>query len=281
MKQLINKLFNNSTKTPTATVSDGVAIQAFGRSFAGIMNMRMYDNYKIYEDYAEEPFKIWGVSPFSISGIADPYLQQYATAKRTNTRVKADIRKNFDEICQKAHCDYFIMDNTPALIGLTEIHTQLYSLMGWEKTDFMDDYFNNNAEIRANYIRPEVVGFTKQLKSQYNKFIDTILENYDKDHIILIRSHIPQFYFDAKAKKVAKTAHSVAKKQFIAQLDDYFAKKTQCHVLGTAMGFFEDSANRWQPFGALQWSLKVALERDTKSVVDRSMTGFAASYSGG
>ncbi|MCL2016109.1 MAG: hypothetical protein FWG68_07695, partial [Defluviitaleaceae bacterium] len=273
--KLFSKRGESAVDKTSKTVSDGVAIQAFGRYFAGLMNMRMYDNYKIYDDYAEEPFKIWGVSPFSISGIADPYLQQYAAAKRTNTRVKADIRKNFGEICQKSHCDYFVVDNTPALIGLTEINTQLYSLMGGEKTDFMDDYFNNNAEIKANYIRPEEEGFSKRLKSQYDKFIGTILQHYDSKQILLVRSHIQLFDFNVRTRKIYRTNNSVKKRQFVEQLDNYFIKKTGCQVIDTAMRFFS------YDFAPAKWDLKVALERDTISAASGNITGVAASYSGG
>ncbi|MCL2016583.1 MAG: alpha-1,2-fucosyltransferase [Defluviitaleaceae bacterium] len=255
-------LFAKNAETTHNYTDSGVAIQSFGRYFAGIMDMRMHDNYKICEDYVNEPLNIKNVSPFSISGIADPYLAKYANADRTNTRVKADIRKNFDEICQNAHCDYFVLDNSSALVGLTEINTQLYSLMGKEKTDFMDDYYNNNPEIKANYIHPEQLGFNKQLKSQYDKFIATILQHYDKSRIILIRSHIALFDFGVKAKKVVRTSRSVASQQFIQQLDEYFIKKTQCNVIDTAMQFFS------YKFASSKWALKAALEQDTISVIE-------------
>ena len=98
--------------------------------FAGCMDMNMERWYKINPDFAKEPFKITGVSPFNIIGEADPSLQKYAECERTNPRVKADIRKNFDKICEKSYCDWFVIDNSAAFMGLTQINNQFYS-DGW------------------------------------------------------------------------------------------------------------------------------------------------------
>ena len=251
------------------TMSQGTVIQAFGRYFAGMIDMNMERWYKIHPDYANEPFKITGVSPFSIIGKADPSLQKYAESERTNPRVKADIKKNFDKICEKSYCDYFLLDNSAALIGLTQINNQFYSLMGGEKTDFTDDYFNNNNEVKNNYIKPANEGFSDRLKKQYDLFIEAVLRHYDPERIILIRSHMPRFYSDNG--NIAKTKHTKKAGFLIKQLDDYFTEETNCMILDTPTCFFETKENTADaPFTGGQEDLRIALERAVISKIENT-----------
>ena len=239
---------------------EGTVIQVFGQFFAGIMNMNMKQWYKVHRDYAGEPFKITGVSPFSIIGTPDPALQKYAECERTNTRVKADIKKNFDLICKRAHCDWFILDNSSAKMGLLPINNRFYSLVGGEETDFTDNYFNND-KAKKRFFRPVQEGFNEQLKDMYNLFIDAILRHYDEEHIILIRSHVPRFYSDNG--RIAKTKHTEKTRAFIEILDDYFAEKVNCPVLDTPKRFFETKENPCNyMFDGEQEDLRVAIERD-------------------
>jgi hypothetical protein len=238
----------------------GTVIQVFGRFFAGLMDMYMERWYKVNSDYANEPFKIVGVSPFSIIGTPDPELQKYAECERTNTRVKADVRKNFDRICEKSYCDYFVFDNTNSIIGQWQINGQFYSLMGGEKTDFMDDYYNNNGVVKKNYIRPVEEGFSERFQYQYNLFIDAVLRHYDAEHIILIRSHVPRFRSDNG--NIVKTKHMEKMRVFLQTLDDYFAERVKCAVLDTPASFFESKENAsGHPFKGGQEDLRITLER--------------------
>jgi len=250
-------------------MSQGTTIQVYGRRFAGIIDMHFEFWYKIHKDFAEEPFKITGVSPFSIMGSPDATLKKYTECKRTNTRVKADIRKNFNTICEKAHCDWFVMDNSSALMGLTQINNQFYSLWGGEKTDFMDDYFNNNDEAKKSYIRPVQEGFSERLKQQYDLFIDAVLRNYSAERIILIRSSVPRFFSDNGM--ISKTKHSGSAAEFLRILDDYFAEKTKCTAIETPLRFFETTQNSANGiFSLKQWDLQFALESDIINIIEQS-----------
>ena len=158
-----------------SSIQKGVVIQAFGRFFAGIIDMNLEEYYKVHMDFAEEPFLIKEVSPFSIVGNPDMAMQKYAQCERTNTRVKADIRKNFDEICRKAHCDYLVIDNSSALMELFQIGDNFYSIVNDEKTDFIDKFYNKNEQSKKNLIQPLEEGFSQRLMAQYDLFIKTIL----------------------------------------------------------------------------------------------------------
>lgn len=245
---------------------DGTIIQVYGRFFAGTVDMNMEPWFKVNTDFAGEPFKIQGVSPLSIAGEADPTLQKYREG-RTNLRVRADVRKNFDDICAKSHCDWFVLDNSAALMWLTEINGRFYSLMGGEKTDFMDDYFNNNAEARANGIDPIKEGFSERLRRQYDLFIDILLKHYTAERIILVRSNVPRF--GLLEGKVVKTKHTAAARKFLQELDEYFVERVGCVALNTSMRFFERTANYTNhPFQATQWDLHLALEQDIMAHIE-------------
>lgn len=181
-------------------------IQIFGRDFAGLIDMYMEDHYKVVMDFAGEPFRLREISPFSLMGRPDPELRKYVESERTTPRLKADIRKNFDQICEKSYADYFVMDNTPAMTRIAMIRGQFYSLISGEQTDFMDDHFNNNQEVKNDHINPVNEGFSERLKAQYDLFIDGILRHYDADRIFLIRSHVPYFY--SENGRVQKTRHN-------------------------------------------------------------------------
>jgi len=243
------------------------AIQMFGNYFAGSIDFSMEKKYEIFQDFEGEPFKIVGVSPFSIMGEAPPELNQYAQGNRTNVRVKADIRKNFDEICEKAKCDWFVLDNSSALMGLTIIYEQFYSLLPEEKTDFMDDYFNDNPEVRENYLIPEDSGFNKWLRDQYDLFIETILRHYDAERIILVRSNVPRFR--PQGGKIVKTEHTEKSGRLLRNLDNYFIRATKCVVTDTPVRFFEANENSpGRPFAMRQRDLQFAIERDILTEIE-------------
>jgi len=247
----------------------GVVIQVYGDCFAGCMHMLTERWYKINYDLADEPLKITGVSPFSIMGRPDPQLQKYASCKRTNTRVKADIRKDFDTICEESYCDYFVFDNSPALMGLVKINGQLYTYVGGEETDFSDDYLNERYALQGNYINPlDEICFDKTLKPQYDLFIDAVLRHYPPERVILIRSHIP--YFRLHKGKIVKTRHTKQARALLKKLDNYFAERVNCPCLRTAESFFEEEPNRPnRMFERPREDLRIALERAVISEIEK------------
>jgi len=210
----------------------GVVLQTYGNVFVNGINFCMsHKQYKTAKDMSYN-FNITKISPFSICGMPDEELSKYAHCERTNRRVKIDVLKNFEEFIENAFADYFVIDNTCALIGLWKINGQFYSLMGGEKTDFMDDYYNNAPETKANYIKPGVTGFSDDLRVQYDLFIDTILKYYDSKHIILVKSHMSRF-FDKNGSADLGNVSPITR-YFLSELDKYFALKTNCAVIDLA-----------------------------------------------
>jgi len=242
----------------------GTVLQTFGRSYVNLLDFCMTDKpYKTAKDNSNN-FNITGISPFSICGKPDGELLKYASCERTNMRVKTDIMKNFEELIQKAYADYFVLDNTCALIGLWKINGQLYSLMGSEKTDFIDDFFNNNPEIKNNYIKPVIIGFSEELRKQYDLFIEAIMRYYDSSHILLVTSHWSSFYSDGKNIRfggISNNYHS-----FLKEIDEYFALKTNCVVINVTEEFFP--INNVLHDIKYDEKLKIALEEEIISVCE-------------
>jgi hypothetical protein len=215
------------------TMKKGIMIQTFGRSFADFLNFTVDPYVCIHPDYAKEPSRINTVSPFSICGKYDESLSKFITCERTNTRVKADIYKDFDRIIKRANCDYFVFDNTSADMFLTEINGQLYSLMGLEKTDFMDAYFNNDVtKARENAVKPRDEGLSDRLRAAYDRFIECVTANYPPEKIILIRHRAQKF--GLKGGKIVTVSRNSKADNLINELDDYFSTRVPCHVVDTS-----------------------------------------------
>jgi hypothetical protein len=251
--------------------SGGTVIQVYGKAFAGIIDLNMEECYKVQRDFALEPFYITDVSPFSIVDTPDPDMQKYTAFERTNARVKADVRKNFSAICEKSHCDWLVLDNTPALLFLIEIDGQYYSVVE-EDTDFADAYFSNMA---TNIVNPAEHGFTDTFKKRYDQFIDIILRFYDPEKIILIKSSVPRFY--SAGGDILETKHPACAGAFLEELDIYFETRVGCKVLNTPAYFLETALNQGNKlFATLQCDLKYAIEQDVVSAIE----GIPSVYSG-
>lgn len=64
-------------------------------------------------------------------------------------------------------------------------------------------------------------------RSHYERFVDTILNEYDGRHIILIRTNTPKYYMDGNEIKQFGTEYDKLGK-LIAEADGIFAEKTNC-----------------------------------------------------
>jgi len=225
-------------------MSKGTTIQVFGEKFAGLMDMDVEWWYKIHQDFANKPFKIKEVSPFTVSGVSNEDFSLSVNFEVASTSVKVDVQKNFGDICKESHCDYIVVDNSSALMELIEVNGCLYTAKLFEEH-----------KTKINVISE---GLSERLLSRYNLFINDILETYESKRIILIRSHIPRFVFDGG--KIVKSNNSGAEAEFLYQLDDYFIRKTACIVLSTAMMYLDTDTI----------SLKEALEHDVLVAISAS-----------
>jgi len=215
----------------------GTVMQIYGNFLANTINFYMSDKpYKTVNDNNYN-LNIIGVSPFSICGTVDHELIKYTKCEQTNIRVKVDLLKNFDELIKKSYADYIIVDNTSALIHLNKINNQFYSMIDGEKTDFMDDFYNNNVEIKKKCIKPYITGLNRELRKQYDLFIETIIRYYDSSNIILISSHLSRFYNNNENIFFSNISSNI--RYFLKELDEYFISKTKCAVIKTTERFYQ------------------------------------------
>ena len=259
-------------------MAEGVFIQVFGQSFAGLMDMFMEQHHKVHMDLsAGYGFKLVGISPFSIMGTLDDSLQGYAVCERTNPRIQLDVLKNFDSICARTYCDFFVLDNSSAMMKLVQINNQFYSILLGEDSDFTDAILNRNDGIKENFIDPVQEGFSERMKLQYDLFIDAVLRHYSRGQVILIKSHIPLFRSDNG--KIVKTLHSQRARAFIQELDNYFINKVNCTALDTALSFFEANESKsGLAFDGGQEDLRLALESAVISEIDKLSTNSGISH---
>jgi hypothetical protein len=207
-------------------------IQTFGAQFAAFINMVTEPFVAIHADLAEQPYRITGVSPFSICGKFDESLGNYTIFKPHTPRVRADIYKNYDNIIKKANCDYLIIDNSTAAMQLTTINGELYTMLPNEHTLFMDTFVNEKIEeVLKTSINPVNEGFTDKLREKYDLFVSSILKNYPPEKIILVRYRAQKF--GISGGKIVKIVRDNKADKLISEIDDYFYSQVKCHVVET------------------------------------------------
>jgi len=157
------------------------------------------------------------------------------------------------------------MDNSSALLNLTNLDGSSYTVPFISETEF-DTLLLQSDDL----ICPVEVGLNEWLLSLYDIFISTIKSIYQSNRIILIKSHVPQFYFSNKY--LHKSLHGVKARSFLQELDEYFILKTDCIILDTPCRFIEHCENpKGQIFLHVQQDLKLALEVDVVNAIESNM----------
>jgi hypothetical protein len=203
----------------------GTVIQTFGNKFAGIVNMRTEQWHEVLMVTGENVSPLYNVSPFALSGYENSELNVYIDPNVPKERVKLEIKKNFPEFLFNSHADWFVLDNSSALLKLFEIGDNLYTVVEKENSAFMNDYFHNIETSNLHIINPVYCDFSKLLNS-YDAFIAAILNVFPPDRIILIRSNLPRYY--AKRGEIKKTSNNLRIRAFVNKLDEYFLSIVGC-----------------------------------------------------
>ena len=218
----------------------GTVILPFGRYFAGRADMLTRDRFKTI-------VPIGGVSPFSGVGDPDPEMLRFAQSERVNDRVKADVLKDLGARLAQSGADYLVVDNSTALMWHRELNGRVYTIVSGEQTDLMDELWNTNpARGRRRSFRVSRKGFTDELKSAYDAFVDTCLESFDPSRIVLIRSHAARFWVSDDGT-IGPTDLDRADARLLEQLDDYFVQRTGCRVATAPLAHFP-SVVQWQAY---------------------------------
>ena len=237
----------------TSEVPWGTVVQAFGRYFAGRLDLLTLDGFK-----ATAP--IDALSPFSVAADFDPEMASWAEAARVTERLRTDLRKNLAERLKAAHADFLVVDNTSALLPIAEIHGGLYTMVDDEPTDFMDHHWNRVPNVsRESVLRPADDGLTRQWRDLYDRFVAQCLEVFSAERIILVRSHVPRFAVEYEGR-IAPVSDAARAARFLAELDEYFIRATSCLVSDVPLGFFPVRAI-WHDFPD---DARVELERDIR-----------------
>lgn len=185
-------------------------------------------------------------NPLAMVGKGDKSYMDYAEKKDTKMLSVLNIRKNLDQMlsrdprsfCQnynvqplgkevryKNETSYLIVSNSGIVLNLYEKKGVLFSV-SWPEDDFIRAVKNDKTytELRFPFPREFNVMY------YYDKFIDIVLNEYDKDHIILIKTNSAQWYmsgddiaaFDKRSSEV---------RSYLNAMDEYFIQATHCLVI--------------------------------------------------
>lgn len=186
---------------------------------------------------------IQSVSPFAMAADVDETNMCYCEDRELSMSMLLNLRKNLSQMlsrnpehfCQNYNLqppgkevrylndtDYIIIMNTVVEYDLFQKGDVIYS------DTKLRHPFITGLEVDKRYTRhkfPFINAFN--WKYFYDKFIDTILKEYDKDHIILIRVNSAQWYMDTTDLKSFDSQASQYRNR-VEQIDRYFLERTGC-----------------------------------------------------
>ena len=189
---------------------------------------------------------ISGCSPLAMTGTFDKAYRKYSDMPELKPHELLNIRKNLDKVLshdQKNFTDNYNIQpfgKESRLQNTSEYLVYMNSCITYpvlEKTDMVYSEYTT-AEI-INAIKNSEGGFTRRKfpfsgsfnwKYYYDRFIDVVLNEYDPNHIIFIRSNCSRFYMDEHNIK----AFDNLPERFVGMLeemDNYFIEKTHCLVV--------------------------------------------------
>ena len=185
-------------------------------------------------------------SPLAMTGTFDPAYQKYSDMPELKPHELISIRKNLDKVL--SHDPKKFSDNYNVLPMTKNVRSQNTSeylvymnssieLSVIEKSDMVYSEYTTD-EIR-NAIKSSAGGYIRRTfpfegsfnwKYYYDRFINIILNEYDPEHIIFIRSNVSRFYMDEQnIKSYDKLSEKFV--GMIEEMDNYFIQKTHCLVI--------------------------------------------------
>lgn len=185
-------------------------------------------------------------NPLAMIGKTDDSYLKYAEDPEANFIRVLNIKKNLnqmlsrnsDNFCQnynkqpvgkevrdKNETSYLIFSNAGIALNLFEKNGILFSY-SWPEDDFIKALKDDKGYRMLSFPFPEDFN----VKYYYDKFIDTITAEYDKDHIILIKTNSSQWYMNEKDIATFDSRSSKVRK-YISDLDEYFTAVTHCLVI--------------------------------------------------
>ena len=149
------------------------------------------------------------------------------------------------EVIYRNEADYLIVDHSAFIYGLIKLNNVLYTNC-YPSTPFLEHIKSQSG---AEIIFP-VSKEDFNWRFYFDKYINTILNNYDNSKVILIKTPYSEFFSD-KGSLYFSESNNKANANFIMELDEYFARKTGCLVIDTFEGKIpSEKRNMTWPFCA-------------------------------
>lgn len=199
---------------------------------------------KHYNIYTESI--ISSCSPLAMSGKTDKAYLKYADNPKISMPVLLNVRKNLSQMISHSsdnYCnnyntlpygedvrdhnstDYLILMNSAVTYPLYEKNGVVFS-HAWTGDEFINKIKTDNSYITRLF--PFSGDFN--WKHYYDNFIDDIMNEYDKDHIILIKLNSAQWFMNGNdICFFDKTLYSY--KNAIEEIDNYFSQRTSCQII--------------------------------------------------
>lgn len=134
--------------------------------------------------------------------------------------IQFDVRNKSDRT--KNDSDYIIIFNSTMGCDLYEKDDMVFSDL-WPQNRFTKDIKTDSSYRSIKFPFPNSFNW----KYYYDKFINAILQQYDCDHIILVRLNSAQWFMN-KSEICAFERKSTEWRNRIEEVDNYFAEKTNC-----------------------------------------------------
>lgn len=184
-----------------------------------------------------------GCSPFAMSGALDETKLKHCDVQDISMSCLLNIRKNLSQMlsrdpknfCQNYNIqphakevryqndsEYIVIMNTSVGYALFEKKGIVYSAV-YPANQFMADVGSDKSFNKL--IFPFSDNFN--WKYYYNNFIDAILQEYDSEHIILIKTNSAQWFMDGQEIMCFDNRSSQYRNR-VEQIDEYFIEKTHC-----------------------------------------------------
>ncbi|MGN0596899.1 MAG: alpha-1,2-fucosyltransferase [Ruminiclostridium sp.] len=197
----------------------------------------------LYEEIETEGFIGW-INTLSIMDAPNESHFHFIDSINDVSITRLDIKKNLKNIlshspdtyetmtanCQRGRdvkfknsSDYILINNIMLFAKMFVESNTLYSDY-WPRNEFINYIINKNPE-QIQFPFPEKFNW----KFYYDKFIDTILSEYDGKNIFLLRTSLSSWYFNGEFNSFDKMC--IEKRRFMEYVDDYFISKTNCVVL--------------------------------------------------
>ncbi len=142
----------------------------------------------------------------------------------------ASWTKKLDEQLEQAAADYIVLDlHTAAMQMFYVAGHYLTATPANEKLLLRDSIaLIDPTQMEQTWVRDAL-----------DRLIDTLRTHFNRRQIILVHTHLPEFYWIGKAPRMRDGFAAFAKNQkWYDELEAYFADKTQCHVVDIARFYF-------------------------------------------